>query len=91
MRVVAENYEQTHTHIHTHTHTRDNYSNPRCANGCRGLIKNFLKYPQFMQKCERNFQKNVGKLVRYVPLSLFRFLCTPACPGGSVILMTIFT
>ena len=33
MRVVAENYEQTHTHIHT----RDNYSNPRCKNARRGL------------------------------------------------------
>ena len=42
MRVVAENYEQTHKHIHTHihtyTHTRDNYSNPRCAHARRGLI-----------------------------------------------------
>ena len=34
MRVVAENYEQT----HTHTNTRDNYSNPRCAHARRGLI-----------------------------------------------------
>ena len=36
MRVVAENYEQT----HTDTHTRDNYSNARCAHARRGLIKN---------------------------------------------------
>ena len=35
MRVVAENYEQTHTH--TYMHTRDNYGNPRCAHARRGL------------------------------------------------------
>ena len=35
MRMVAENYEQT----HTHTHTRDNYSNPHCARARRGLMR----------------------------------------------------
>ena len=50
MRVVAENYEQTHTHTHARTHARthahtDNYSNPRCAIARRGLIGASLSEP----------------------------------------------
>ena len=56
MRVVAENYEQTHTH--THTNTRDNYSNPRCAHARRGLINTCRRQESLRMMLKHNSQLN---------------------------------
>ena len=34
--------------LRTDTHTRDNYSNPRCAHACRGLIIRFKHFVKFI-------------------------------------------